>query len=161
MQAVLYMLLTLFVIAGACWALLYRPDLSPRSLEREYADDASRFTQFDGLRLHYREEGQGDPMVLLHGLTANLFVWDAWAQRLSEHFRVIRLDLPGHGLTGPDPKERYGWPQVADLVVRFLDQLGVGRATLVGNSFGGAIAWQIAARHPQRVDRLVLVAPVG
>jgi pimeloyl-ACP methyl ester carboxylesterase len=74
---------------------------------------------------------------------------------------VIQLDLPGHGLTGPDPEERYAWPQMADLVVRLLDQLDVARATFVGNSFGGAIAWQIAVRHPERVSRLVLIAPVG
>jgi pimeloyl-ACP methyl ester carboxylesterase len=160
-QAVLYVLFASAVLAGAGWALLYRPDLPPAALERDYADGASRFIEAGSVRFHYRDEGEGEPIVLLHGLTANLFVWDAWAQRLSEHLRVIRLDLPGHGLTGPDPEERYGWPQVADLVVRLLDQLDVARATLVGNSFGGAIAWQIAARHPERVSRLVLIAPVG
>ena len=161
MQAVLWVLLAVAVLAGAGWALAYRPDLSPAALEREYADGASRFVEVDGLRFHCREEGDGDPIVLLHGLTANLFAWDPWAKRLSEHFRVIRLDLPGHGLTGPDPEGRYDWLQIADLVVQFLDRLGVARATLVGNSFGGAIAWQIAAHHPERVGRLVLVAPVG
>lgn len=161
MQALLYVLLAVFVLAGAGWTLAYRPDLSPAGLEREYADGASRFIEVDGLRIHYREDGEGDPIVLLHGLAANFFVWGPWAQRLSTRFRVIRLDLPGHGLTGPDPEGRYSWSQVADLVVRFLDELDVPRATLIGNSFGGAIAWQIAARHPERVARLVLVAPVG
>lgn len=156
-----YVLLASTVLAGAAWAVLYRPDLPPAALERQYADGASRFIEAGGVRFHYRDQGAGEPIVLLHGLTANLFVWDEWARRLSEHLRVIRLDLPGHGLTGPDPKDRYDWRQIAGSVVRFLDELGVARATLVGNSLGGAIAWQIAARHPERVDRLVLVAPVG
>jgi pimeloyl-ACP methyl ester carboxylesterase len=160
-QAVLYLLLASAALAGAGRALLYRPDLPAAALERDYADGASRFIETGSVRFHYRDEGEGEPIVLLHGLTANLFVWDAWAQRLSEHFRVIRLDLPGHGLTGPNREKRCGWPQVADLVVRLLDQLDVARATFVGNSFGRAIAWQIAARHPERVSRLVLIAPVG
>ena len=121
-QAVLCVLFASAVLTGAGWALLCRPDLPPAALERNYGDSASRFIEAGSVRFRYRDEGEGDPIVLLHGLTANLFVRDAWAQRLSEHLRVIRLDLPGHGLTGPDPEERYGWPQVAGLVVRLLDR---------------------------------------
>jgi pimeloyl-ACP methyl ester carboxylesterase len=160
-QTVLYVLFALLVVAGLCRALVFRPDLSPAALERDHADGTSHFTEVDGLRVHYRDEGSGDPIVLLHGLTDSLFVWDQWASQLSGYVRVIRLDLPGHGLTGPDPQGRYAWSEITDLVVEFLDQLGLARATLVGSSWGGAIAWQLAARFPERVDRLVLIAPVG
>ena len=160
-QTVLCGLFALLVIAGLGRALVFRPDLSPAALERDHTDGTSRFMEVDGLRFHYRDEGSGDPIVLLHGLTDSLFVWDPWVGQLSRYARVIRLDLPGHGLTGPDPQGRYAWSEIADLVVRFLDQLGFARAILVGSSWGGAIAWQLAARYPERVDRLVLVAPVG
>ena len=103
MQALLYAMAAMVVLAAAGWALAYRPDLLPATLERDYADAASRFIEVDGLRIHYRDEGRGEPVVLLHGLTDSLFVWDAWAAPLAERFRTIRLDLPGHGLTGPDP----------------------------------------------------------
>ena len=145
----------------AALALLDVPDLGSRGLERRFARESARFLELDGLRLHYRDEGQGAALVLLHGLTANLFVWDAWAECLRQHIRVIRLDLPGHGLTGPDAAQRYGWPDLAERVESLLDRLGIARATVVGNSLGGAVAWQLAARHPQRVARLVLIAPIG
>jgi pimeloyl-ACP methyl ester carboxylesterase len=160
-QALLQAMAAMAALAAAGWALAYRPDLSPAALERHYAGAASRFLEVDGLRIHYRDEGRGQPVVLLHGLTDSLFVWDAWAPLLAERFRIIRLDLPGHGLTGPDPAGRCDWRATADLVARFLDRLGIARASLVGSSFGGAIAWQIAALHPDRVQHLVLVAPVA
>lgn len=153
--------LSLLGLVGGAYGLLYRPDLPAAPLERAYAGEGSRFIEVAGMRFHYRDEGEGDVLLLLHGMTANLFAWDAWAERLSGHFRVIRLDLPGHGLTGPDPERRYGWSELAELVMGFLDTLEVGRATLVGNSLGGTIAWQIAGRHPTRIERLILVAPVG
>jgi pimeloyl-ACP methyl ester carboxylesterase len=156
--ALLALPLVLALLAGG---YLYTPDIPADVLEKKYAVPPSRFVEVDGLRVHYRDEGSGPVLVLIHGLTASLFDWDAWAERLRGRFRVIRLDLPGHGLTGPDPQGRYGWPAMADLVVRLLDRLGVDRAGVAGNSLGGAVAWQLAARHPDRVDRLILVAPVG
>ena len=147
--------------ATAVLALLATADLAARTLEQRYASESSAFVEIDGVRLHYRDEGQGPAIVLLHGLTANLFVWEAWAADLRRQFRVIRLDLPGHGLTGPDAADRYGWPALAERTVGLLDRLGIERATVVGNSLGGAVAWQIAARHAGRVDRLVLIAAIG
>ena len=140
---------------------LYTPDLAPEPLERRYALPPSRFLEVEGLRVHYRDEGDGPPLLLLHGLTANLFDWQGWAERLRDRHRVIRLDLPGHGLTGPDPRQRYAWPEAAALVLAFLDRLGVRRASVAGSSYGGAIAWHLAAQAPERVDRLILLAPIG
>jgi pimeloyl-ACP methyl ester carboxylesterase len=155
---VIVVLLALMLGATGC---LYAPDIAAERLERKYAGEPSRFVEVDGLRMHYRDEGQGPPIVLLHGIAANLFLWDAWAERLRDRYRVIRVDLPGHGLTGPDQAGRYGWNDAAVLVGRFLDRIGVGRAALVGSSHGGAVAWNLAASQPERVGALVLMAPVG
>ena len=140
---------------------LYTPDLAPEPLERRYALPPSRFLEVDGVRVHYRDEGDGPPLLLLHGLTANLLDWQGWAERLRDRHRVIRLDLPGHGLTGPDPRQRYAWPETAALALAFLDHLGIRRASVAGSSYGGAIAWHLAAQAPERVDRLILLAPIG
>jgi pimeloyl-ACP methyl ester carboxylesterase len=153
-------LLLIAAVAGARW---YAPEVAPEALERSLAgpSSGSRFVEVDGVRLHYRDEGAGAPLLLLHGLTASLFSWDRCAELLAGKLRVIRLDLPGHGLTGPHPAARYGWADMASLAARFLDELGIERASVAGSSLGGAVAWQLAARLPGRVDRLVLLAPIG
>lgn len=154
--------LLLAVLLGAT-GCLYAPDIDPERLEEKYAGEGtpSRFVEVDGLRMHYRDEGSGPPVLLVHGIAANLYLWDAWAERLRGRYRVIRLDLPGHGLTGPDPAGRYAWPAAAGLVAKFMDRVGVGRAAVVGSSHGGAVAWHLAASEPRRVGALVLMAPVG
>lgn len=154
-------LLIPLAIATVTGMILYAPDRAPAALERQYATPPSRFIEVDGQRVHVRDEGRGPALVMIHGLSSNLLVWNDWAERLGKDHRIVRLDLPGHGLTGPDPARRYRWPEMADLVSRVLGELDVDRATVIGNSMGGAVAWQLAARHPERVERLVLMAPVG
>jgi pimeloyl-ACP methyl ester carboxylesterase len=152
----------LLLVAAAVGARWYTPDIAPDALERLLAGpgSGSRFVEIDGVRLHYRDEGAGAPLLLLHGLTASLFSWARCAALLAGERRVVRLDLPGHGLTGPHPA-RYGWADMASLAARFLDELGIERASVAGSSLGGAVAWHVAARFPERVDRLVLLAPIG
>jgi pimeloyl-ACP methyl ester carboxylesterase len=153
----------LLVAAAAVARRWYTPDIAPGPLERSLAGpgSGSRFVEVDGVRLHYRDEGAGAPLLLLHGLTANLFSWDRCAGLLAGKLRVVRLDLPGHGLTGPHPAGRYGWADLASLAARFLDELGIERASVAGSSLGGAVAWQLAARFPERVARMILLAPIG
>ncbi len=71
-------------------------------LTQHYTNQQSRFVNIDGLNIHYRDEGQGPVLVLLHGVASSLHTWDGWVEQLQPHYRIIRLDLPGHGLTGPD-----------------------------------------------------------
>jgi pimeloyl-ACP methyl ester carboxylesterase len=117
----------------------------------------------DGLRLRLRDTGpRGSPaLILLHGFGASLDTWEPWAQVLSARFRVIRFDLPGFGLTGPDPTGDYSDARTMRIIADLMDQLGVDRATLIGNSLGGRIAWTFAANYPSRVSRLVLISPDG
>jgi len=97
----------------------------------------------------------------LHGSNSSLFTWEAWAQTLARDHRVVTLDLPGHGLTGPDPRGRYSTVAMAEVVRQLADQLGLERFTIGGNSMGGNIAWHFAILHPDRVERLILVDPSG
>lgn len=145
-------------------ALAWQPDKSPQELEQRWAPPPSRFIMLDGLRVHLRDEGPRDdpvPIVLLHGTSSSLHTWDGWAAALSGQRRVIRVDLPGFALTGPNLQDDYS----IDVYVRFmtavLDHLGVQRFVVGGNSVGGQIAWSLAHALPQRAERLILVDASG
>jgi len=118
-----------------------------------------RTIAMDGAQIRVSEEGPADApvIILLHGFTMSLESWDGWAERLSADYRIIRYDLLGHGLTGPDPLTRYAPDERVEVLEALLDTLGIERATFGGNSFGGLVAWRFAAAHPERVDQLILV----
>jgi pimeloyl-ACP methyl ester carboxylesterase len=99
--------------------------------------------------------------VLIHGTSASLHTWDGWADALKENRRVIRFDLPGFGLTGPDPQNNYTIEHYADVVVAVLDELNVKKVALAGNSLGGYVSWATTVMYPQRVSKLILVDSSG
>jgi pimeloyl-ACP methyl ester carboxylesterase len=148
------------LLAGA-W--LYAPDKSRSELETRYARAPSRFIEVAGVRLHLRDTGprSAPALILLHGFGDSLFTWQAWADRLEGDYRVVRLDLPGFGLTGRDPTGDYTDARSVVVILALLDTLGIKRASLIGNSMGGRIAWTFSALHPERVDKLVLISPDG
>lgn len=147
--------------AVAWWA--WTPDLPRAALEARYTERADRRIDVLGVGLQVRESGPRDApvVIMLHGFGASLQTWQAWAQALSDRFRVVRFDLPGFGLTGPDPTHDYSDARSIAVLAGLMDRLGIARASLVGNSLGGRIAGRFAAAHPERVDRLVLAAPDG
>ena len=149
------------LIGAGLW--LYTPDEPRAVLEAKYLVRPGDYLEVAGLRLHVRDDGRKDApaIILLHGFGSSLLTWDAWADRLASDHRVIRFDLPGFGLTGPDPTGDYSDERAVTVLAALMDQLGIARATIVGNSLGGKIAWQCAARRPDRVERLVLVSPDG
>jgi pimeloyl-ACP methyl ester carboxylesterase len=151
----------LALVPLAFW--LWTPDKPLGELQARYRAAPGDSMQVGPWRLHVRESGPKDaPAVLmLHGFGGSLHSWETWAQALSAHHRVIRFDLPGHGLSEPDPAGDYTDARSLQLTLALMDQLGVARASLVGHSIGGRIAWTFAARHPERTGRLVLVAPDG
>jgi pimeloyl-ACP methyl ester carboxylesterase len=100
-------------------------------------------------------------LILLHGFGSSLQTWDDWARDLEADHRVIRYDLPGFGLTGADPTADYSDHRSIVVLLALLDWLGVARASVVGNSMGGRIAWTFAALNPNRTDKLVLISPDG
>ncbi|QLY34596.1 alpha/beta hydrolase [Nocardia huaxiensis] len=125
------------------------------------SDPDSRFVTVDGLRIHYQRTGTGPPLLLLHGSGSSLQSWDRVTSALSGACDVIRPDLPGFGLTGPRPDRDYRVQTYAKTVALLLDTLGVGAVTVVGNSLGGNIGWNLALDYPDKVDRLVLINATG
>jgi pimeloyl-ACP methyl ester carboxylesterase len=155
-------LLSAIALGSLLW-WLWTPDKPRADLEARYAQPPSRFVTVEGVRFHLRDTGPRDApaVLLLHGFGSSLHTWDAWAALLQAERRVIRLDLPGFGLTGADPTGDYGDNRAAALLAALLDALGVARADVIGSSMGGRIAWRFAAERPGRVRRLVLMAPDG
>jgi pimeloyl-ACP methyl ester carboxylesterase len=146
---------------------LWTPDVPRASLEARYLAAPSDLRQVGLWQLHVRDSGPSKDLthapavVMLHGFGASLQTWDAWAEDLASSHRVIRIDLPGSGLSPPDPAHDYRDERSLQMLTALLDQLGLSRVSLVGHSMGGRIAWTFAAQHPERIDKLVLVAPDG
>jgi pimeloyl-ACP methyl ester carboxylesterase len=159
MMVLVFVVLALTTASG--W--LYTPDKSRAQLESQYLDARDSYVDAAGVRLHVRDTGPKDApaLVLIHGFGSSLYTWDSWARLLSPDYRVIRFDLPGFGLTGPDPTGDYSDERGLAVLAALMDRLGVARATLIGNSIGGKIAWKFAVAYPGRVDRLVLISPDG
>jgi pimeloyl-ACP methyl ester carboxylesterase len=148
-------------LVGAGWA--WTPDLDRATLDASYLAAPTDRVEIAGTQLHLRDSGPRDALaiVLLHGFGGSLHTWEPWALALQDRYRVVRFDLPGSGLSPPDPTGDYTDERSRALLAAVLDHLGLAQATLVGHSMGGRIAWQFAAREPQRVRALVLVAPDG
>lgn len=153
----------LLAVLAALAVALYTPDRPRAGLEAAYLRAPGDLVDIAGTRLHLRDEGpRGAPaVVMLHGVGSSLHTFDGWAEGLAGRFRVIRYDLPGAGLSGPDPRGDYSDDRGVTQLLAVLDHLGIGRATLAGNSIGGRLAWRFAAAHPDRVDRLILISPDG
>ena len=158
----LVLLLLISLVAAVAWN--WAPDRSLADLKPRWALPPSEFLAIDGMLVHLRDQGPRDdpaPIVLLHGTSASLHTWEGWVTALQAKRRVISLDLPGFGLTGPFPDGDYRMSHYSAFLAHVLDQLQVPRAVVAGNSFGGQLAWQFALDHPQRVERLVLVDAAG
>lgn len=168
MKWILALVAVLLAVVG--W-MLFKPepaaDLRPAS-ERPipsspYWSENDTWVDADGMTFRVREQGpdEGPVIVLIHGFSYSLESFDAWTEALAADYRVVRFDLPGHALTGPDPLQRYSVDQTVALTASLLDTLGHDAVVLVGNSLGGLVAWRLAAEQPELVSRLVLLAPGG
>ena len=143
---------------------LWTPDKSKAELEKTYGSPQTAYVSALGVQLHYQDTGpskNATPILFLHGFGASLQTWDTWAQALSEDHRVISVDLPGFGLTGEDPSGIYTDQRSVEVLEAFLKRLQIPKVVLVGNSMGGKLAWQFAARYPNQVSKLVLISPDG
>ena len=158
----------LLLLSALAIPLVRAPDRPVETLVARWAPPPSQFLDLQGQLVHYRDEGpRADPapIVLLHGTSASLHTWEGWAKALRGQRRVISLDLPAFGLTGPFAGPYAGQAYTGEHYARFvldvLDKLAVPRFVVAGNSLGGEVAWRIAAAVPQRVAALVLVDSAG
>ncbi len=156
-----------FALTGA--AVVAHRLVRPRALdwesqaERLHHADRSRFAEVDGVRVHYQAAGDegAPPLVLIHGFLASNFVWRDVLVPLAERgLRVLAPDLVGFGFSAKPVDGEYTIEAQARMIVGLLDALGLERATLVGSSYGGAVATIVALDYPARVKRLVLVGAV-
>jgi pimeloyl-ACP methyl ester carboxylesterase len=154
-------LVLLFVLGalsgGLLWA--YAPDLPRDYLVERYGQPPSSFIDVGGTRTHVLDQGKPDamPLILIHGSLESLQVWDGWIDALKDRYRLISVDLPGHGLTGPWARGEYTIDAYADFIEVLADTLGLDRFAIAGHSLGGAVAWSFAATRPERVSQLILV----
>ena len=155
-QLLLYLTFLLFILYGP----IYR-DISVDELKVDYTNKYSKFINVDDLQVHYRIEGEGTPIVLIHGTASSLHTWDAWTAELKKTNKVIRLDLPAFGLTGPNATADYSIKSYTNLLHKFLNKIKIDTFYLAGNSLGGNIAWNYTAEHPNKVKKLILVDASG
>lgn len=144
--------------------ILFERDRPVKELIPIYANSSSQFMSILGMQVHYRDQGvQSDsvPLILLHGMSSSLNTWDSVVFYLANHRRVISLDLPGFGLTGPSPENMYNFDYYNKFIDSFTRRLQLTKFTLVGNSMGGSIAWNYALFNPAVVDKLVLIDAAG
>jgi pimeloyl-ACP methyl ester carboxylesterase len=131
-------------------------------LKEKYADTESKLIQIDDMNIHYKDEGQGPVLILLHGVCASLHTWDGWTDRLKDRYRIIRLDIPGFGLTGPAPDPSlYQIEGAVKLFEKLVADLKLNKFSVAGNSMGGYIAWKYTLKNPDKVEKLILIDSVG
>ena len=157
-------ILTIVAVLAAGWLALRRADIPFETLEASYTVAGSKFTTLDeDVKVHYADTGPRDaPVIMLvHGYAASLHTWLAWRDILDDSYRVILVDLPGHGLSRAPKDEPVSIDYYATIIDELADRLKVGRFSLAGNSLGGHVAWQYALSHPGRLDSFVLVDAAG
>ncbi len=150
------------VVAMLATLALFRSDslrLSLAELRGLYSTSESKFTNIAGLSLHYQDEGEGFPVVLVHGSEGTLRTWDQVVDALRDDYRLIRLELPGRGLSaGAAPGEVDDDVTLHGMIVDLLGELGVdGPFYVIGQSSGGTVATRLAAFYPERVQKAVVI----
>ncbi|MBQ4832583.1 alpha/beta hydrolase [Pseudoalteromonas sp. MMG010] len=152
--------LIVFIIVFVLFLYSYAPEIDSKQLIQKWQTSDSKFIDINGLKVHYHDQGNDDSdvLIMLHGLSASSYTWENLNQYLANDYRIISLDLPGFGLTGPWPNSQdYRTLHYQQFVELFIKKLGLKRYSLVGNSFGGEIAWRIAKHNPLHVNKLILI----
>jgi pimeloyl-ACP methyl ester carboxylesterase len=168
MKRIAKFLKILFVSITAILVIIFilfgHRDKSLAELKTTYAKAPSAFIRIDSMDVHYRDEGNAAdslPIVLLHGTGASLHTYDAWVAVLKNEKRIVRMDLPAFGLTGPFPYGNYSIENYINFLHHFLSAKGIAKCILAGNSLGGQIAYRFTIAHPQIVDKLILIDAAG
>jgi pimeloyl-ACP methyl ester carboxylesterase len=159
-----WLLGSVLVVLIVLGIVFYQKDQSPEEVYKKYALASSQQIAIGGVQLHYSDEGNrldSTPLLLIHGTSSSLRTWDGVTAQLKNQYRIIRFDLPGFGLTGPNPNRDYSTSYYNQVIDSLLSALHVSRVIIVGNSLGGSIATQYAIYQPAKVRGLVLVDAAG
>ena len=135
-------------------------DIPVAELKAKYGQD-SAYIEVLGTEVRVKESGQGEPLLLLHGFAASADTWDGWRAYLGKHYRVIAVDIPPFGITGPLAGRQMSPAELQNFMDALVGKLGLARFYLGGNSLGGYISWNYARRHPENVKKLILVDSAG
>ena len=143
---------------------VFEGDIPKEIIDEKYTNSASKFLVTEkGARIHYRDQGKkaAPTVVLVHGAMASLHTWEPWVEILSSKYRIVTLDLPGHGLTEKVPKGAFGKDNLTDTIHAIVKALEIEHFILGGNSMGGGATWRYTLNNSQRINAMILVASVG
>ena len=142
-------------------SIYWKNDIDINELKNKYAYPSSSFISIDDMNVHYRDVGKGEAILLIHGTGASLHTWEKWIDILSPDYRVISFDLPGFGLTGPDPNHNYQISRYTAILDSLMVKLKVDSFHIAGNSLGGLVAWHYTTQFPQKILTLNLIDAAG
>lgn len=155
--AILALLILLLVI-------YFQPDRSLEELKPLYVNNESEFMPLMGMNVHFRDQGNSMdsvPLVLIHGTSSSLHTFEEVVKRINKNRRVITLDMPAFGLTGPNANNEYSFKYYSQFLDSFLTKLNIPLCDIGGNSLGGGIAWQFTTYFPEKVRKLILIDATG
>jgi pimeloyl-ACP methyl ester carboxylesterase len=165
MKHLLKIVLGILIVLGVGFLFLRTPDTDIEKMKAKYGGELAHYTDQNGLAVHYRDQGNpdGQPILFIHGSNASLHTWEQLIAGMPKNYRLISLDLPGHGLTGPHPQDDYSAEAMFEAVEAVASELNLDdqQLILVGNSMGGWVSWRYALDHPDRVKAMVLIDAAG
>ncbi len=156
-----YILIAIIAFLIIVISIYWKNDIDIKELKNKYAYPSSSFISIDGINVHYRDVGKGEAIILIHGTGASLHTWEKWIDILSPEYRVISFDLPGFGLTGPDPNHNYQISRYTAILDSLMVKLKVDSFHIAGNSLGGLVAWRYTTQFPQKILTLNLIDAAG
>lgn len=161
----LIVLISLLVILVSVFA---QKDIPKQEMIKKYTNSDSKFIPIMGMNVHYRDQGNAldsIPLVLIHGTSSSLHTWEKVSTILNQpsygNKRVISLDMPAFGLTGPNPANAYSYDHFIQVIDSLLIKLQVTKCIIGGNSLGGGTAWHYAVAYPNKVEKLILIDASG
>ncbi len=159
-----YSVVTILVVLSLLIIVIGEKDIPREQLKSKYAQSPSKFIPVMGMQVHYRDEGNKEdttPLLFIHGTSSSLNTWDSLVKLMPNHKRIIRLDMPAFGLTGPNPENEYSYQYYSQFLYAFLNELNIKQCIVAGNSLGGGIAWHFALAYPKQVHQLILIDASG
>lgn len=147
------LVIALVVIIGIILIILlsfYKSDIPESENHEKYFTETSHYITIDNSKIHIRKMGQGFPVLLIHGSFSSLHTWEVWQKNLSNDFTTISIDLPGHGLTGPNPQAKYDTDYYASLLWKLVQKLNYDTIAIAGNSMGGQVAYKMALQNQEK-----------